>query len=232
MRIRVGVFLITLSGLTFEIGLTRIYSATIWYHFAFIAVSIALLGWGFGGLAVHLLKKRWPPSMDHAALFALLYAFAIPLCLAIFVEFPFQMDRLPLYFVAPLIPFLLAGMALSIIFDLRKDIAGSLYFADLLGASLGAILVTVLLQLLGGETSLLVAAVAPMAGVACLSRRFRFIASVGAIALTTIAIANAFTGHIHVIPGTTKAERRQMEQNPGSRVAQRGWNAYSRIEAV
>ena len=61
MPIRAGVFLITLSGLILEIGLTRIYSASIWYHFAFVAISIALLGWGLGGLAVHLLKRRLPP---------------------------------------------------------------------------------------------------------------------------------------------------------------------------
>ena len=40
MLTRAAVFLITLSGLVFEIGLTRIYSATIWYHFAFVAISI------------------------------------------------------------------------------------------------------------------------------------------------------------------------------------------------
>src|SRR5262245_49585437 len=112
MQTRLAVFLITLSGLTFEIGLTRVYSATIWYHFAFIAVSIALLGWGLGGLAVHLLKRSWPPSMSRAALFAFLYAVAIPLCLWILVRFPFELERLPLYFIAPLLPFLLAGMTL------------------------------------------------------------------------------------------------------------------------
>ena len=56
--IYLAVFLITLSGLVFEIGLTRIYSATIWYHFTFIAVSVALLGWGLGGLAVHVLSRK------------------------------------------------------------------------------------------------------------------------------------------------------------------------------
>src|SRR5881296_2418298 len=115
MRTRTSVFLITLSGLILEVGLTRIYSATIWYHFAFVAISIALLGWGLGGLAVHVLKKRWAPSMNRAALLTLLYATAIPLCLWILVEFPFQMDRLPLYFITPVVPFFFAGMALSMI---------------------------------------------------------------------------------------------------------------------
>ncbi len=232
MRPRTGVFLITLSGLTFEIGLTRIYSATIWYHFAFVAISVALLGWGLGGMAVHLLKKQWPPTMERAAALTLVYALAIPACLWVLVAYPFELDRLPLYFIAPLVPFFLAGMALSMIFDLRRDIAGSLYFADLVGASLGAVIVTGLLQLLGDEATLLAAAAAAMFGAWWLSQRARWFALAGAIVMTACALTNARTGLFHVIPGTIKAERRQMEETPGTFVAQRGWNAYSRIEAV
>src|SRR5712675_5503 len=136
MSTRAAVFLITFSGLVFEIGLTRIYSATIWYHFAFVAISMALLGWGLGGLAVHLLKRVWPPSVDKAAVFTLLYGIAIPYCLWILVKYPFELPRLPLYFVTPLVPFFLGGVALSMIFDLNRNGAGSLYFADLIGASL------------------------------------------------------------------------------------------------
>src|SRR2546428_13020490 len=55
---KIAIFLITLSGLVLEVGLTRIYSASIWYHFAFVAISVALLGWGLGGFTVHLLKQR------------------------------------------------------------------------------------------------------------------------------------------------------------------------------
>src|SRR5438270_7013449 len=57
MRTRISVFLITLSGLILEVGLTRIYSASIWYHFAFVAISVALLGWGLGGFTVHVWKQ-------------------------------------------------------------------------------------------------------------------------------------------------------------------------------
>jgi hypothetical protein len=161
MRTRIAIFLVTLSGLILEVGLTRIYSASIWYHFAFVAISVALLGWGLGGFTVHLLKRARPLTMNMAAILTTLYALAIPLCLWLLVRYPFEMDRLPLYFLAPLLPFFLAGMALSIVFDLHRSEAGSLYFYDLIGAALGAVLVTVLLHLLGGETALLVGAVAP-----------------------------------------------------------------------
>src|SRR3989441_408898 len=147
---RIAVFLITLSGLILEVGLTRIYSASIWYHFAFVAISVALLGWGLGGFTVHLLKQRVRLSMDAAALVTLLYAGAIPLCLWLLARFPFEMERLPLYFLAPLLPFFLAGMALSIVFDLQRAVAGALYFADLVGAAIGAVVVELLLHLVGG----------------------------------------------------------------------------------
>src|SRR5437870_4694523 len=215
MRTRISVFLITLSGLILEVGLTRIYSASIWYHFAFVAISVALLGWGLGGFTVHLLKQaragarsgesgageekadrrrqeaggsepatetrsanqrtagRMPAlpalSMNAAALVTLLYAGAIPLCLWLLVRYPFEMDRLPLYFLAPLLPFFLAGMALSIIFDLHRAVAGSLYFYDLIGAALGAVLVTVLLHVLGGEAAVLAACAAPAVAAALIA---------------------------------------------------------------
>src|SRR5262245_38318882 len=169
MRTRISVFLITLSGLILEVGLTRIYSASIWYHFAFVAISVALLGWGLGGFTVHLWKQTksrkqkaeggrqaaggtpaYPLSMNAAAVVTLLYAASIPLCLWLLVRYPFEMERLPLYFLAPLLPFFLAGMALSIVFDIHRAVAGSLYFWDLIGASIGAVAVTLLLHLLGG----------------------------------------------------------------------------------
>ena len=139
MAIQAAVFLITLSGLMFEIGLTRIFSATIWYHFAFVAISVALLGWGLGGFALHALRKRVTPSLDKAALLTLLYAASHP-------ALPVADRALPVP--APTgspstssrrcVPFLLAGSALSMVFALRRRDAGRLYFADLLGASLGA----------------------------------------------------------------------------------------------
>src|SRR5258705_11725678 len=154
MALHIAVFLITFSGLIFEIGLTRIYSATIWYHFAFIAVSVALLGWGLGGFALHTFLRRMSPTMNKAAVLVILYAATIVICLWMIVKFPFRIERLPLYFIAPLIPFFLAGTALSMIFLLRRETAPSLYFADLLGASLGALSVTFLLEAFGGETAI------------------------------------------------------------------------------
>src|SRR5687768_8014726 len=270
MRTRIAVFLITLSGLILEVGLTRIYSASIWYHFAFVAISVALLGWGLGGFTVHLWKQMNGAkgegvrgnaralSIQAAAVTTLLYAGAIPLCLWLLVRYPFEMDRLPLYFLAPLLPFFLAGMALSIVFDIHRAVAGSLYFWDLIGAALGAVLVTVLLHLFGGEAALLVATIAPAIAAGLLAsqsqvsspksqeapsltvgfpqkrgaRLVQVAAALGVVLAIIAAVSAIKYETFRVKPGRTKAMRNQMDENPQARIAYTGWNAYSRIDAV
>jgi hypothetical protein len=231
MFLRLGVFLITLSGLTFEIGLTRIFSATIWYHFAFVAVSVALLGWGLGGFALQLLRRRRPPSLDLAATLSLLYALAIPTCLWLILRLPLSQGLLPVYAAASVLPFLLAGMALSAVFDLHHETAGRLYFADLLGAAAGAVAVTPLLSWLGGESTVVAVAIAPALASACFSRRLRTAAVVVAVVLIAAAGFNPLTG-LFAIRGGTKAMHQHLAATPGARVALTGWNSYSRIDAV
>ena len=230
--VRTAVFLTTFSGLVFEIGLTRIYSATIWYHFAFVAISIALLGWGLGGMIAHLWRRNRPATIQHAAAALLLYGLSLPVCLWVLAHFPFDFSRLPLYFVLPLVPFLLAGIALSIVFDIYRTRAGNLYFVDLLGASLGALGVTFLLQFVGGEATVLVAAATAFFAAACLSFKLRPVAILLGMVVFGTAFVNERAGVFRVIPGTIKAMRKDMDRHPGAAVAQEGWNAYSRISAV
>src|SRR5262245_35596290 len=93
-RLQGGVFVVALSGLVFEIALTRIFSATIWYHYAFVATSVALLGWGLGGLFVHLLRPILPRDPDIAAALSLAYAASLPACLWVLVRQPFHPERM------------------------------------------------------------------------------------------------------------------------------------------
>ena len=232
MGLYVGIFLVTLSGLMFEIGLTRIFSATIWYHFAFVAISVALLGWGLGGFALHLLRGRMAFSRERAALFTFLYGLSIPLALWLIVRLPFHPDRLAFYFGVSLVPFFLAGITLSMLFALGREIAGRLYFADLLGASLGALAVTFLLSWLGGETAILAVSIAPLVAAALFAPRFR-VPSVVAAVLVLLAIgANERTGLFKIRSAPTKGLYRHMAATPGAKIALTGWNAYSRIDAV
>jgi predicted membrane-bound spermidine synthase len=232
MALYAGIFLVTLSGLMFEIGLTRIFSATIWYHFAFVAISVALLGWGLGGFALHLLRRRLEPSRERAALFTFLYGLSIPLALWLIVRLPLVPDRLAFYFGVSLLPFFLAGVALSMLFAALREDTPRLYFADLLGASLGALSVTFLLQWLGGETAVLAVSLAPLAAAALFSPRFRVPSAVAALLVLAAVGLNERSGLFKIRSAPTKGLYRHVAATPGAKIALTGWNAYSRIDAV
>ena len=59
----VGLFLVTLATLFYELLLTRIFSVTMWYHFAFMAVSLAMFGLTVGGLLVYLRPNYFTPQI-------------------------------------------------------------------------------------------------------------------------------------------------------------------------
>ena len=73
-----GLFLTTMATLTYEVLLTRIFSVTMWYHFAFIAVSIALFGLTVGALIVHLRPQTFPAERTQERL-----AQAVLVCAAV-----------------------------------------------------------------------------------------------------------------------------------------------------
>ena len=90
-----GVFLVTSATLMYEILLTRIFSVTMWYHFAFMAISIAMFGITVGGLLVYLMPGRF--TVDSAksdlGLASLLFSMAIVACFLVYLNVPF----VPLY---------------------------------------------------------------------------------------------------------------------------------------
>ena len=157
---------------------------------------------------------------------------SLPLALWLIVRLPFLPDRIAYYFLVSLLPFLLAGVALSMVFDLHREQTGALYFADLLGAATGALLVTLLLSWLGGEGTVLGVDPRPPPGRGALlaggSRAGPRLAVLVVLAVAT----NERTGLFKIKSAPTKGLYQHLAEHPGTRVALTGWNAYSRIDAV
>lgn len=57
-QLYLGVAFTTLATLILELSLTRIFSVVFYYHFAFLAISIALFGLGAGGLFSYVVANR------------------------------------------------------------------------------------------------------------------------------------------------------------------------------
>ena len=199
-----GLFLITLATLMYEVLLTRIYSVITWYHFAFVAVSIALFGLTGGGLFVHLVPERFPASDVHAQLrrYSLQFAVSIVFSLLIQLLIPFgdgwSFIQIVSYLVTS-VPFFFSGVCVALALTRFSHQVGRLYAADLAGAALGSVSLIWVLRIVDGVTAGLVVGV--IAGIAALCFAFaagsgnrRLLPSLLALSmLVAIAGANAFT---------------------------------------
>ncbi|MGB5138142.1 MAG: hypothetical protein WBP29_06385, partial [Candidatus Zixiibacteriota bacterium] len=160
-------FLITSATLILELSMTRLFSVVMYYHFAFLAISLALFGLGASGLYLYLRQGKYPESrapQDLAGI-AILFGLSIVVSLLVSLSQPISIDystdnilRLALIYVFSLIPFFFSGLFVSLIlFHGARDIS-RLYFFDLAGAALGALATVPLLNLLGAINTQLSAA--------------------------------------------------------------------------
>jgi hypothetical protein len=81
-----GLFFTTLSLLQLELFLTRIFSVTMWYHLAFMAISLAMFGIAAGAVLVEVMKKREPhATLANAGLW---YALTTAICFTVQLYIP------------------------------------------------------------------------------------------------------------------------------------------------
>ncbi len=164
-----GIFLLSMAGLCLEITLTRIFSLAQWYHFAFMAVSIALLGFGASGSFLSLfpnLAKRNPTRL--LANLSLLLTVGI-LASHLNVNYiPFDSYRiawereqilfLAIYYLFLALPFFFSGLAVGVLLAARPEQAGKIYSFNLAGSAVGCVVAVVALPLLGGAGTVMLSA--------------------------------------------------------------------------
>lgn len=150
-----GVALVALCTLFFEVLLTRIFSVTLWYHFGFLAISLAMLGTAASAVLCYLYPERLAGKrhLRNMALAAAVFAVATPAAVVYHVTLrlpgfdpPWLFylafgSQLALLFVA----FFSGGLCISIGLFRYASRIGIVYAFDLVGASLGAVLVVPLL---------------------------------------------------------------------------------------
>ncbi len=158
----VAMALASAAGLLWEITLTRLASVILSYHYAFVAVSLAIGGLGLGAAVVyalpsHLGRRMAAPGMQATSVAFLLVAVLTPVVAA-------QGALISLILLA-LLPFLTLGVAVAALFRTYAATSGWLYGADLVGAGFGAALSVPALDLGGPFGTLFVLAVgAALAG--------------------------------------------------------------------
>jgi len=233
-RLLAGLALSSFAALLLELALTRLFSVVLFYHFAFLAISIALLGLGSGGVFAYL-RKGWLAQFSTRGLLAVLCnlnALALPIVLAVVLHIPVSLElsranflRLTAIYLVSALPFFLTGVQFSALFARHTTHITRLYGADLAGGALACLAVVPLLNWLGGPNTVLFAGAMAAAagvvwGVGSLSRRFAVVLSV---ALILMILANHSGQWFDVVYAKGVLRDR-------SWVEFARWNAISRVE--
>jgi predicted membrane-bound spermidine synthase len=164
-----GIALASFGSLLLELALTRLFSVVLYYHFAFLAISLAMLGLGAGGVFSYLQRDwmaRWSLRRLASAicalnagsvLFLLWVALHTPVSLQLELN---NMLRLSAIYFTAGVPFFFTGLLFSLVFAREARHVAVLYSADLIGGAFACLAIVPLLNTLGGPNAVFCAALA------------------------------------------------------------------------
>ncbi len=247
--IYLALLLLAAGTLAFEVALTRLFALAQGHHFAFMAVSLALLGAGASGTFLSLHSPSRQGLSRWLSISALLFSLSVPASYLAVNTIPFdayriaweraQLAWLSLYYLALTVPFFFSGLAVGVALVALPGQTHRLYAANLLGSGLGPPLALLALALVGGPGAIF--------GVSLL----------GGLALFVLGWGQAPPGHPHrpwLVSGallsaistllflrppaladirlTPYQALSQALLYPDSQVVFQKWNAFSRVDVV
>src|SRR5437764_610972 len=137
-----------MATLLLELSLTRIFSVVFYYHFAFLAISIALFGLGIGGVFSYVVAAWKSPLYCRLGRLSAVNSFSVLLTLAVILgqgNHPSNWSLALVYFTTA-VPFFVAGAIVSLAVSETIERINRVYFFDLLGAAGGCLLLIPLLN--------------------------------------------------------------------------------------
>ncbi|MEE8167702.1 MAG: hypothetical protein V3T58_02375 [Candidatus Hydrothermarchaeales archaeon] len=244
LPIYLGVFTISTAALILEISLIRLFSVSQWYHFAFMVVSIALFGIGASGtfLAVFpsILKRDINETL---AVSSGLFSVSVILTFIVTNQIPFDPFRLSwdrmqllyilLYYLLLAIPFFFSGLCIGSVLSKMPEKVNRLYFADLIGAGIGALLVLALFAPFSGSgviiISALLGAFSSFLFTLNISRKSIYGSVIWTLVLAVLLYSPPGFLQINISPYKSLSVALRY---PGSELLFTGWNALSRVDVV
>ncbi len=146
--------------IAFQLALMQILSIIQWYHFAYMIISVALLGFGAAGTILALFKEKLLRHIRGLLpLLMISSGIAMSLVMDIAQVASIRFDsyllfadyshfwRLMLTYLLFFTPFFLGALAIGLIFVQHVDEIGKIYFANLLGSGTGGILALLLISM-------------------------------------------------------------------------------------
>ncbi|MDD4378559.1 MAG: hypothetical protein PHN83_01245 [Dysgonamonadaceae bacterium] len=184
VRINVAIGLISAAIIAFQLILMQILSYVQWYHFAYMIISIALLGFGAAGTFLTIFQQKLEKNYYTLFPFLLIVtAILIPVVVGIANSEAVRFDSLLIfqdsrhigkliltYFIF-FLPFLTGALAIGMSFSKFADRIGKIYFSNLIGSGIGGIIALFFMQwIIPEQQSFAVAILAFLGGIVSLPK--------------------------------------------------------------
>lgn len=161
----VSIFILSAAALAYEVLLIRLFSIVHWHHFAFMVISIALLGYGASGSFITVFRNWLLEKYDGVFVTnILLFGISSIVCFIAVQQLPFnaleilwdrsQWQRLLLSYLLLTLPFFFVANAIALTMMRFHQRIPLVYGIDLIGAGTGAVSVMGLLQIFSPDTVL------------------------------------------------------------------------------
>ena len=217
-RLLIAVMLVSTAAIAFEILLMRMLSIAQWHHFAWMVISLALLGYGASGTAIALYRDWLEPRFEWAfPACALLFALSMGTCWVLAQRVPFNAQEvvwdpsqfllLGVLYLLFMVPFLFAALCIGMAFAFRSSQAGTIYLFDLAGGGLGAVLVIGLLFRLDTTQALVVLVLLALlaAIIGARSKAYRLAGAAGVLIVFFAFGADFFEVRVSQFKGLSRA---------------------------
>jgi hypothetical protein len=247
------------AALILESTLTRMLAVAQYYHFAFLVISLALLGFGASGSFLTLFHS-WMIKQDHEGRHSGVdriviiagVGFAASLAAAYLVinwmpfdSYSIAWDRVQvlyfcLYYMVLTLPFLFAGLGIGAVLSSSPGINHRVYAVNLLGSAFGILLGLIVMQLAGVPGALLASGVIGLSAVlgshgssSWLLRSATWIfLVVGTAGVLGLTYSNQNTSSPLGITVSPYKGLPYALQVPGAKKLFEAWNATSRIDVI
>ncbi|MCC7497984.1 MAG: hypothetical protein IT160_10435 [Bryobacterales bacterium] len=217
----------TLATLVLELSLTRIFSVVFYYHFAFLAISIALFGLGAGGVFSYVVAGWGGRFHSKLGTLSAMNAAAVFGALAYLLTRHGELGNgtLALVYLLSALPFFFSGTVVSLVIADTIERVDRVYFYDLIGAAGGCLALIPLLNFFGGPNTVLVAA----ALYAIASAIWFNLAGAPTRRVMAVALALALAGLVAVNTRWTILDVQYAKGQQLRNEIFRKWNSFSRV---
>jgi hypothetical protein len=243
-KILLSIFFLSAAIIAFQLALIQILSILQWYHFAYMVISMALLGFGAAGSVLTIFKERLVKHIE-ILLPGLMIGTGLAMSIVTDVsQLPFvrfdsyllfteytHLGRLLLTYLLYFIPFFLGALAIGLVFVKYVADIGTIYFANLLGSGAGGIISLLLIRIYFAKELPAIIAILPVLTGLILVPKNKHVLHIGLALLSVLVITWKYFYPPHLILSEYKDLSKTMLL-PDAKVTLEKISPYGIVQAV